>query len=459
MTEAVASASSASSIPSASPGAHFRCISGCAGSFPLSRVLYRCPSCGGLLEVAHDLGALARRDAAEWKALFAERWRAIEAPFSSGVWGKREWVLPELRDENIVTLGEGGTHLMPIPRYAETLGLGDVRIKQCGTSHTGSFKDLGMTVLVSMVKQMIADGAPIRAVACASTGDTSAALAAYAAYAGIQSVVILPRGKISTAQLVQPLASGALVLAIDSDFDGCMRLVAELADRDGVYLANSMNSLRIEGQKTVALELVQQWGWRAPDWVVIPGGNLGNVSALGAGFDMMIALGLLDRRPRICVAQAAHASPLFTSYQNGFAPLEPVKAKTTLASAIQIGNPVSFAKAVRALKSYDGVVASVSEAELADASARADLAGAFTCPHTGVALGALAQLAARGEVTRDHSVCVVSTASGLKFADFKVGYHEGALAEVPSPRWRNQPVELPESYDAVREAVLRGIDR
>ncbi len=454
--------------PSARPSFHsdfhctFRCVARCSGSsasgYPVSRVMYRCPSCGGLLEVVHDLEALAARDTAEWKTLFAERWRGLEAPWSSGVWGKREWVLPELRDGNLVTLGEGGTHLMPIHRYAEALGLGDVRLKQCGTSHTGSFKDLGMTVLVSMVKQMISDGTPIRAVACASTGDTSAALAAYAAYAGIRAVVILPRGKISTAQLVQPLANGALVLAIDSDFDGCMKLVTELAERDGIYLANSMNSLRVEGQKTVAFEIAQQWGWRVPDWVIIPGGNLGNVSALGAGFDMMLALGLIDRRPRICVAQTAHASPLYHSFQRGFAPLEPVKAKTTLASAIQIGNPVSFTKAVRALEACDGVVASISESELADASAHADRAGAFTCPHTGVALAALAQLAAAKTIHRDHRVCVVSTASGLKFADFKVGYHEGKLAEVAEPRYRNAPIELPETYQAVREAVLRGLD-
>jgi threonine synthase len=454
---ASAASSSASLSTALGARAELRCIAGCPGGHPLGRVLYRCPTCGDLLEVAHDLKALAGRSAAQWKELFAERWRGVDGPSSSGVWGKREWVVPELRDENLVTLGEGGTHLMPIPRLAAALGLGDVRIKQCGTSHTGSFKDLGMTVLVSMVKQMIADGTPIRAVACASTGDTSAALAAYAAYAGIRAIVILPRGKISTAQLVQPLASGAQVLAIDSDFDGCMRLVAELAERDGIYLANSMNSLRVEGQKTVALEIAQQWGWRAPDWVIIPGGNLGNVSALGAGFEMMLALGLIDRRPRICVAQAEHASPLYHSFKHGFAPLTPVKAKTTLASAIQIGNPVSFAKAVRALKACDGVVASVSEAELSDAAARADLAGAFTCPHTGVALGALAQLAATGEIQRDHRVCVVSTASGLKFADFKVGYHEGTLADVPAPRHRNTPVELPESYEAVREAVLRGL--
>jgi len=436
--------------------AQFRCIAGCAGSYPLEQVIYRCPTCGNLLEVVHDLDALRGRSAADWKALFQTRWRSTDEPWGSGVWGKHEWVAPALDPTHIVSMLEGGTHLTPVPKFAVDLGLSPdaVRIKQCGTSHTGSFKDLGMTVLVSMVKQMIARGAPIRAIACASTGDTSAALAAYAAAAGIRAVVILPRGKISTAQLVQPLAAGALVLAIDTDFDGCMTLVQQLADREGVYLANSMNSLRLEGQKTVAIELVQQRGWRVPDWVVIPGGNLGNVSALGAGFEMMLALGVIDRRPRICVAQAAHASPLYASFRAGWAELEPVRAKTTLASAIQIGNPVSFAKAVRALRAFDGVVEIATEAELADASAHADRDGLFTCPHTGVALAALAKLAARGEVTRDHEVVVIATASGLKFADFKVGYHEGRLADVPTPRHRNSPVELPARYDTVRDAML-----
>jgi threonine synthase len=438
--------------------AEFRCIAGCAGGYPLDQVIYRCPRCGDLLEVVHDLDALRTRSATEWKQLFAARWRSTEEPWGSGVWGKHEWVAPALDPRLIVSMGEGGTPLVRVPRLAAALGLGDVRVKQCGTSHTGSFKDLGMTVLVSMVKQMIASGRAIRAVACASTGDTSAALAAYAAAAGMRAVVILPRGKISTAQLVQPLAAGALVLAIDTDFDGCMRLVQELATREGVYLANSMNSLRVEGQKTVAIELVQQLAWEVPDWVVIPGGNLGNVSALGAGFELLSALGLIDRRPRICVAQAAHASPLHASYQAGWADLVPVKARTTLASAIQIGNPVSFGKAVRALRAFDGVVEIASEAELADASAHADRDGLFTCPHTGVALAALAKLAARGQITRDQRVVVISTASGLKFADFKIGYHEATLTDVPAPRHRNVPVELPEQYDAVREALLRGLD-
>jgi threonine synthase len=435
--------------------AEFRCISGCSGAYPLDQVIYRCPTCGDLLEVVHDLAALRDRSADAWKALFAERWKSVEEPWGSGVWGKHEWVAPGLRRENMVSFGEGTSPLTRIEGFA---GLGDVRVKQCGTSHSGSFKDLGMTVLVSMVKQMIAGGKPLRAVACASTGDTSAALAAYAAAAGIRSVVILPRGKISTAQLVQPLAMGSLVLAIDTDFDGCMRLVQELADKEGVYLANSMNSLRLEGQKTVAIELVQQLGWNVPDWVVIPGGNLGNVSALGAGFEMMLALGLITKRPRICVAQAANAAPLYASYAQDWADLQPVKAKTTLASAIQIGNPVSFKKAVRALRAYEGVVEIASEAELADASALADRQGLFTCPHTGVALAALERLAMKRLVTRDDQVVVISTASGLKFADFKVGYHEGKLADVPAPKYRNVPVELPENYAAVREALLRGME-
>jgi threonine synthase len=438
--------------------AEFRCIAGCAGGHPLDQVIYRCPRCGDLLEVVHDLAALRAHSATEWKELFARRWRSTEEPWGSGVWGKHEWVAPQLDPAHIVTMLEGTTPLTRAPRFAAALGLEDVRIKQCGTSHTGSFKDLGMTVLVSMVKQMVAAGRPIRAVACASTGDTSAALAAYAAAAGMRAVVILPRGKISTAQLVQPLAAGALVLAIDADFDGCMRLVQDLADREGVYLANSMNSLRVEGQKTVAIELVQQLGWEVPDWVVIPGGNLGNVSALGAGFELLLALGLIDKRPRICVAQAAHASPLYASYRAGWADLVPVKAQTTLASAIQIGNPVSFKKAVRALRAFDGVVEIATEAELADASAHADRDGLFTCPHTGVALAALTKLAARGAVARDHRVVVISTASGLKFADFKVGYHEATLPGVATPRHRNVPVELPEQYDAVREALHRGLD-
>lgn len=435
--------------------ARFRCIAGCDGSHPLDEPLYRCPRCGDLLEVAHDLAALAATSADGWKQRFAERYRSPEHPWSSGVWSKIEWVAPHVRPENIVSLGEGASPLVPAARYGEAIGAPDLWVKQCGTSHSGSFKDLGMTVLVSTVAQMVADGRRVPAIACASTGDTSAALAAYAAAAGIQAAVLLPRGKISTAQLVQPLANGALVLALDTDFDGCMRLVAELADRDGVYLANSMNSLRLEGQKTVAIEIAQQLGWSVPDWVVIPGGNLGNVSALAAGFSLARELGLIDRLPRVCVAQAEHANPLYRSFLSGFEGFEPVVARTTLASAIQIGDPVSRDKAVRAIRLLDGVVEQASEAELADAAAAADRGGLFACPHTGVALAAAAKLAARGDIRATDRVVVVSTASGLKFTDFKVGYHEGSLEAAPRPAHANRPVDLAADYGAVRDQVLR----
>ena len=436
----------------------FQCISGCEGRLSLDSIAYRCPRCGDLLDGVQDLEPLRRRSAAAWMKLFESRVMTTEWPFGSGVWGKKEWVAPHVQVENVVSMFEGSTNLMWTGRYGRDVGVPELWVKQCGNSHTGSFKDLGMTVLVSTVKQMIADGKPIAAIACASTGDTSASLAAYAAAAGIRAVVILPRGKITTAQLVQPLANGALVLAIDTDFDGCMRLVTELAEKEGVYLANSMNSLRIEGQKTVAIEMVQQFDWQVPDWVIIPGGNLGNVSALGAGFDMMHELGLIARRPRICVAQAEHANPLYESYRRGFETFAPMQARPTLASAIQIGNPVSYTRAVRALQRFDGVVEQASEAELANAAGRADLAGMFCCPHTGVALAALEKLIARGEITREHRTVVVSTANALKFTDFKIRYHEDVLEGVPNPRHRNVPVPLPNHYQAVRDAVLRDLE-
>ena len=430
----------------------FQCIAGCHGAYPLDEVIYKCPKCGDLLEVVHDLEALKKRSAAAWIKLFDERYLRTQWPYGSGVWGKKEWVQPHVQDENVVSMLEGGTNLLWADRYGKQLGLNELWIKQCGVSHTGSFKDLGMTVLVSTVKQMISDGKNVRAVACASTGDTSAALAAYAAAAGIHAMVILPRGKVSTAQLVQPLANGATVLAIDGDFDNCMEMVKRLAEEEGVYLANSMNSLRVEGQKTVAIEMVQQFDWEVPDWVIIPGGNLGNVSALHAGFTMMRELGVTTRLPRICVAQAEAANPLYQAYKEGWDKFHAMTAKPTLASAIQIGNPVSVRKAVKTLKKFNGVVEQASEAELADAAARADRTGMFNCPHTGVALAALIKLVDKKQIDPRERVVVISTANGLKFTDFKVKYHERTLEGVAAP-YANRPVELPNDYDAVRRAI------
>ena len=431
----------------------FRCADGCPGEYSIWEPIYHCPACGGLLQVSHDLDALKERAAAGWMRLFDARYKRTQWPYGSGVWGKKEWVCPDVRNENVVSMDEGGTNLFWAERFGREIGLDDLWVKQCGNSHTGSFKDLGMTVLVSVVKQMIADGAGIRAIACASTGDTSAALAAYAAAAGVPAITILPRAKVTPAQLVQPLANGAHVLAIDTDFDGCMTIVQRLVQQEGVYLANSMNSLRLEGQKTLSIEVVQQFDWEVPDVIIVPGGNLGNVSAIGAGFDMMLELGIITRRPRLVVAQAAAANPLYIAYRNSWH-FEPVTAQPTIASAIQIGHPVSIDKAIRVLQRYHGVVEQASENELADAAARADRTGMFNCPHTGVALAALEKLVARGEITKDDRVIVISTANGLKFAEFKVAYHTNTLPGV-KPRFANPPVELPNDYDAVRRALDR----
>ena len=437
--------------------ARFRSISDPNEHYALDEVVYRSRT-GDLLEVVHDLRELGKTSPEEWKRRFKERQHVTNWPFGSGVWSKKEWVLPGIRDDTIVSMFEGNTNLFWAERYGAELGLRDLWIKQCGNSHTGSFKDLGMTVLVSQVKEMIAKGREIPAVACASTGDTSAALAAYAAAAGIPAVVFLPRGKVSVAQLIQPVANGAIVFALDTDFDGCMRIVQQVAERDGIYLANSMNSLRIEGQKTVGIEIVDQFDWNVPDWIVIPGGNLGNVSALAKGLDMLVDLGLVDRRPRIACAQAEAANPLYLSYQRGFEVFEPIAARPTLASAIQIGNPVSVDKAIDALRRYDGIVEQASEAELAEACARADRTGLFNCPHTGVALAAMEKLVRRGLIRENDRVVVISTAHGLKFVDFKVKYHEIQLEAIES-RAPNPPIELAARYETVRDEMLRQIDR
>jgi threonine synthase len=433
--------------------AEFRCLQGCAdAAFPLTQPIYRCPRCGGLLEVVHDIEALRSREPAQWRKLFDDRYKRTAWPYGSGVWGKREWVAPSVSDDLIVSMDEGGTNLFWAERYGRQLGCNDLWVKMCGNSHTGSFKDLGMTVLVSVVRQAVTQGLKVRAIACASTGDTSASLAAYGAAAGLPVAVLLPSGKVSTAQLVQPIANGALVLSLDTDFDGCMAIVQRLADSKLVYLANSMNALRLEGQKTVAIEIVQQFDWEVPDWIVLPSGNLGNAGALYNGFRMMKELGLITRYPRLAVAQAAAANPLYRAWIQGKKEVAAVKAEPTLATAIQIGNPVSSPRAIRALEAMNGVVEQATEEELAEAAARADRTGMYVCPHTAVALAVLEKLVGRGVIDKDARTVVVSTASGLKFTEFKVRYHDRTLSGLSSSH-ANPPMNLPADYDRVVEAI------
>src|SRR5215467_777679 len=312
-----------------------------------------------------------------------------------------------------------------------------------------TFKDLGMTVLVSMVNHI---RHKVRAVVCASTGDTSAALAAYCAAAGIPSIVILPKDKISIAQLIQPIANGSLTLSVATDFDGCMKMVQEITNDGSIYLANSMNSLRVEGQKTISFEIVQQLNWTVPDFVVVPGGNLGNVSAIGNGFKQMQQMGLIDKSPRLVCAQTEQANPLYRSYRDGFDKLQPMTAGRTLATAIQIGNPVSFDKAVRVLKETNGVVEQASESELANAAATVDRFGFFNDPQTGVALAATMKLARSGTIPKSSRVVVISTAHGLKFTDFKLRFHKKEIPQT-NRHLSNLPVEVPADVDAVKAAI------
>ena len=436
---------------------YFRCFNGCEGRHSVFEVIYRCPKCDSLLEVYHERDPLKSKTPEQWKAILDSRARTNEWPYASGVWGMKEWVIPSMDSENVVSMNEGNTNLFWADRLGKQLGVPDLWIKLCGNSHTGSFKDLGMTVLVSVVKQMMTmKDNPVKAVACASTGDTSAALAAYAAYAGIPAVIFLPAGKVSTAQLIQPVSNGAHVLALDTDFDGCMKIVQEVTQDSSIYLANSMNSLRIEGQKTVGMEIVRQFNWEVPDWIIIPVGNLGNISALHKGFQLMMDLGVINKMPRLVAAQAAQADPFYQSYKNGFKEKVSVTAGETLANAIRIGDPVSYEKAVAAVKATDGIVEQATETELAEASAQADLTGMYCCPHTGVAMAVLKKLVANGTIKKSDRTVVISTAHGLKFTDFKVNYHESKLAM--DCTMANPPKYLPADANAVKDEIAKRLE-
>ncbi len=411
---------------------------------------------GGLVDVFHDLAPLKDMNAEMWRVVMRARMGSTRPTDRSGVWRYREWVMPELDERDMICAGEGNAPLVDGGRLTDELGVGQLQIKQCGHSLTGSFKDLGMTVLVSMAAAMKSRGADIRALMCASTGDTSAALAAYGARAGIPVVVLLPAGKITMAQLVQPLAHGAHVLALDGDFDACMRVVQELTTAEGMFLANSKNPLRLEGQKTVAFEIAQDLGWDVPDVVVVPSGNLGNVSALFKGFRLLLELGMIERMPRLVAAQVDAANPLFQAWENGGTEMTPVTAQPTQASAIRIGNPVSWPRAKIALEGSNGLVTSADEDAVASMSVRADRSGLFVCPHTAAALAGVDHLRQTDKIGAEEKVVVVSTAHALKFAGQKARFHEGvdpvegvSLNDVATSG-RNPIHECPSSADAVQ---------
>jgi len=388
-----------------------------------------CPRCGGLLEfpAPHGIG----RDAL--LQILRDR-RAGSAPIDrSGVWRYRE-LLPNIDERRIVSLDENEIPLQEAPRSASWAGLDRLGVYHCGRNPSGSFKDAGMTVAVSFAA---ARGS--RAVLCASTGNTSAAMAAYAARASMGAFVLAPAGGVSQAKIAQTLAYGGRVLTIDGDFDDALRLAREVgaASRE-VALVNSVDPYRIEGQKCVAFAILEQRGWRAPDWVVLPGGNLGNVSALGKGFREALALGLADRLPRLCVVQAAGAAPFARAWERG-GDLEPVKADT-VASAIRIGNPVSWRKARRELQACGGLALAVSDEELLEARRTIGRDGLGCEPASATSLAGARQLRLRGIMREDEDVICILTGHVLK---------DSSVVESITP----EPVAC--SASAVLDAMLK----
>ncbi|HZS05993.1 MAG TPA: threonine synthase [Blastocatellia bacterium] len=403
----------------------------CRARFESSARLYTCGHCGGLLDVIYELSAFK---ADELKKLWDGRLASKGQIDRSGVWRFRE-LMPEADGAQIVTMLEGNTQLFDAPRCADYAGLDRLAFKHLGMNPTGSFKDLGMTTGVTQARRLGA-----KSVACASTGNTSASMAAYAARAGMKAFVFIPSGQVALGKLSQSLDYGAVVVQLDGDFDDAMRVVREVTKETDLYLLNSVNAFRLEGQKATAFELLQQRGWRVPARVVVPGGNLGNSSAIGKGFQELFDLGLIDRLPKITVIQAAGANPLYQMWKAEASTLEPVKGATTLATAIKIGAPVSWPKAVRALRASGGEVEQVSEQEIADAKAMIGREGIGCEPASAVTLAGVRKMAVDGRIRRDEDVVAILTGHVLKDPDYTVSYHRGELG-FTDPRGNKVPLK------------------
>ncbi|HYO89726.1 MAG TPA: threonine synthase [Candidatus Limnocylindrales bacterium] len=380
------------------------------------------------------------------RALFDSRLGALALPYRSGVWRYKELVYPDLPDEQIVTRPEGNTNLYQSARLTEYAGLRTLHFKHEGENPTGSFKDRGMTGGVTQARVL-----GMTRVACASTGNTSASLAAYAAWSGLQGIVLFQNQQVALGKLSQAVAYGAVCVRVDADFDRNLELVRELSESLGIYVLNSVNPFRLEGQKTIMFELIQQLGWNAPDWIVVPGGNLGNSSAFGKGLKELYGLGLIDRIPRIAVIQAEGANPLYRAFLTEFEHYEPMHAETR-ATAIKIGNPVNYQKAVRALEWTNGIVAQVSDQEIMDAKALIDAAGIGCEPASGCSLAGARKLAAEGIIRPDETVVAVLTGHLLKDPDATIAYHRDELPGI-SPAYPNTVYEAGATVEAIAEIL------
>lgn len=409
----------------------------CARTYPGLEERHRC-DCGAPLDVVHANPTFLSPAHADGRLM------SRRPEDRSGVWRFREWVLP-LSVEEIVTRQEGHTNLYDAPQLAAWAGVHRLSLKHEGENPSGSFKDRGMTVAVSMAKKLNK-----RSVACASTGNTSASMASYAATAGLKAYVFIPEGKVAFGKLSQAMAYGATSLQIAGDFDRAMVLVEQIAREEGVYLVNSVNPFRIEGQKAIGFELLQDLEWRVPDWIILPGGNLGNNWAIAKGLSELFDWGFIPKLPRIAVIQAEGANPLYIAVKHE-RPMEPVVAET-LATAIRIGNPVSWQRSLRGLARLNGVVEQVNDQQIMDAKAEVDASGIGAEPASCATVAGLKKLVAAGVIEPDADVCGVLTGHLLKDPGTVVDYHLGRLDNI-RPTRTHAPISVEGTLEAVRRAL------
>ncbi len=418
----------------------------CSRTYSVDELRYTC-DCGGILDVKRDL---SKFDGEALRKLWDSRWGQKRGIESSGVWRYRELIF-DAPDDKIVTRQEGNTRLYPAGTAGTWAGLKNLYFKHEGENPTGSFKDRGMTCGTSAAKVFGA-----KYVACASTGNTSASMASYAAVSGMKAVIFIPSGKIAYGKLAQALAYGGITLQIEGNFDDAMKLVQDVCRELGIYLLNSINPFRIEGQKAICFETLQQMDWEVPDWFVIPGGNLGNSSALGKALMELHELGIISKIPKIAVIQASGANPLYKMWTQ-HTPFEAVKNPETIATAIKIGNPVSWEKSLRAVKWSGGTVEEVTEQEIMDAKAKLDAAGIGAEPASCCSLAGAKKLADKGIIQPDEKVVGILTGNLLKDPDAVIGYHQDQLREKHIiGTYGNKPMLIPPTVEAVKQALHRG---
>jgi threonine synthase len=391
--------------------AFLQCIEqGCRRRYPLDAKEHQCASCGGLLDVQYDFSKL---DAVPLRQLWQLRKMSGAVTDQSGVWRFRELLPFVPAGAQVVSLSEGRTPLVEVSRTGQWAGV-RLSIKHQGSNPTGSFKDLGMTACITQAAILGS-----RVTACASTGNTSASMAAYAARAGMKAVVFVPFGKISTAKLAQALEFGAVVIEMGDNFDQAFRMLRDLTDELGLYLVNSLNPFRLEGQKTIVFEILEQRDWRVPDYLVLPGGNLGNVSSVGKGVAELKQLGLIDKLPRLVVVQAEGASPFYSMIAGGADEMTPVQPRTE-ASAIRIGNPVNWRKALRALRSTDGLCEAVSDEQIFEAKATLAKDGVGCEPASAASVAGIHKLVHSGKIEDGADVVAVLTGHQLKDPEISI---------------------------------------